>query len=131
MNDNTIAQTKGVLWILEKIVKYVSWIIAFVIARYLGFFIVLLFTMSVVIGLWLPEWLKQKNKLSLKFIKFIAWSNVITWFLPPAGIFTGVFTCQAASYTAEQKKKYRILGCISILFAIINAAIGVALKMKH
>lgn len=54
----------------------------------------LLFAIPIIIGLLLPNWYMKRAKISTTLIKCVVWSNVLTWLIPPLGVFTGVSAIQ-------------------------------------
>ena len=92
---NTEESTEIVTTIPEKttsvfgsIVSVVFFIAAFAIGRFLGL-VVFLFIGAWALGEWFPKWYLKRDKISITLVKWIVWSNVLTWLLPPLGIATG------------------------------------------
>lgn len=125
--DENIKPKKTSLF--EKIVEYTAAIIGFLIGKYFGFLGILLFIGPIILGDYIPNWYMKRENINYKLIKFIGWSNVCTWILPPLGIFTGTLSVKFASYDNKQKIKYRVLGVIGIIFSLANAVVGILLRM--
>ena len=99
--------------------------------KYLGFapFIFILIIIFIIsIGSWFPKWYVKRGRVNQSFIRVIAWSNLITWFLPVLGLLTGVLTIKFY-ILGKGEKKYKILGIVSIILSIINAVIGIIIKL--
>jgi len=71
----------------------------------------------------------------LEAIRFINWSNVITWLIPIVGVFTSLLSFRAyfdlpnLGNHSKGKKLYLTLGLISIILSIINGIAGVLIKL--
>jgi len=91
---------------------------------------VILISLIYFIGKKFTDWYMKRSNVSFKLIKWIAWSNVATWLLPPLGAFTGFCTFRFGEHVIEQQTKYRVLGTIGMLSAVINAAIGVIMNIS-
>lgn len=100
----------------------------FALGRYmgLGFFVLLIPGLA---GWWLGG-LAVKKKSLIKLIDFVAWSNVITWFIPAAGVATSMFAFSANEASSTKKKKIIILGVIGLVASLINAVLGIAIYGK-
>lgn len=116
--------------ILEKVVGYIALLVGFVICRYfrVQVTVFLLFVIPIIIGLLLPNWYMKRAKISTTLIKCVVWSNVLTWLIPPLGVFTGVSAIQFGNYVINQKIKYTILGVFAIALALVGAASGIFLQ---
>ena len=111
----------------KSLISYGAGIAGLLIGYYGGIVVVLLFLSSVLIGLWFAKWYAKKEKISLRLINFIIWSNLITWLIPPLGILTGTIAIQFSN-DLESKfstKKHRILGVIGIVISLANAFLGI------
>ena len=115
--------------VLARIAGVIVAFIAFAIGRYLGFTLLVLFIITYV-----PYFLGKK--LSMRYIKkgfisngafgFIAWSNILTWFLPPLGIFTATTTLLLIGHSKRKPPKaYKVLAIFCIIALVINAIFGV------
>lgn len=109
----------------SQILGLVTTIVAFAIGRYLGlaYFVLLI---PAVIGWWLGGLAAKKE--SFKAINFIAWSNVLTWLLPPLGLATSVFTINYNEHVSNKSKQHNILAIIGIVLSVGNGLIGVIMK---
>jgi F0F1-type ATP synthase assembly protein I len=115
--------------VLDLILKLVGLIAGFVLWKFLGlapFILILTF----IIGDWFSKWYCKRQKISQTLIKWIVWLNVLTWFLPPLGIFTGSAALQFSNHVEQEKKKYKILAAIGIGLSLINAIFGVIIRMR-
>lgn len=108
----------------EKILGWVAAAVGFCIGKYFGILVFTIFAASCIIGYYFARLLYKKNKLQIKLVKFIIWSNILTWTLPPLGLITSVFTIQIGEYDMNQKIKCRILGISSCCLALISAVVG-------
>ena len=102
--------------------------IAFAIGRYLGIALFVFFIIT-----YLPYFLGKK--LSMRYIKkgfidkkafgFLAWSNTVTWFFPPLGIFTATATLILIRHSkSKPPKSYKFLAIFCIIALVINAIFG-------
>ncbi len=109
----------------SQLLGLVTTIIAIAIGRYLGlaYFILLI---PAAIGWWLGGVVGKKE--SFKMINFIAWSNVLTWLLPPLGLATAAFTLNYNENSSDKSKKWNTLAIIGIVLSIANGIIGIAMK---
>lgn len=111
----------------KSFVSYGVGLVGFLIGYYGGIAVFLIFLASVLIGLQFAKWYTRKEKISLRLINFIIWSNLITWLIPPLGILTGTIAIQFSN-DLESKcntKKHRILGVIGILISLANGSLGI------
>lgn len=115
----------------EKVAGLIAGVIGFMMSKYLGFLTVILFLIPIVVGFKFPEWYMKRTKISYKVIKLIAWSNMITWFLPPLGVLTGFCALRFSNFINDQKLKYRVLGIIGIILAFANAALGILQQLNY
>lgn len=98
-------------------------------AQTLGLY--LIFGSSYYIAKYIAKWSLRKKILGPKVQKFIGWSNIITWFIPPVGIFTATMTLTIIEgIPTQQNKKFRILSWICICLAVVNGIIGVWQRMQ-
>jgi len=77
----------------------------------------------------IAAWYVKRDNISSKFIEVISWSNVITWLLPPLGMLTGAMTVKFNQYNTNERGKYALLGWGCVVASIVNALIGVYLKI--
>ncbi|MCX5633325.1 MAG: hypothetical protein NTW93_06610 [Phycisphaerae bacterium] len=115
--------------ILDIVVRIGCFIIGFVLWKFLGLapFILLL---AFIIGEPLAKWYFERQKVNQTFIKWIVWSNVLTWFLlPPLGILTGSMALQFSNLVEQEKKKYKILAITGIGLSLINAIAGFIMRL--
>ena len=83
-----------------------------------------MFLFAFLIGAWFPGWYLKRQKVSQTLISWIAWSNVLTWLLPPLGIITAVATLGFSDVKGVSRKTYMTLAIVAIVLAIINAIWG-------
>ena len=110
---------------LDKVIYVVVLIASYLLVRYVGLISFLIILFACVIGVWFPRWYLKCKNVNQKLINWIAWSNILTWFIPPIGIITGVATIGFSNVQNINKRKYMILAIIAIVLAIINATWGV------
>ncbi len=116
-------------WVLlEKVASVIAIIIGFILGKLLGL-VIFLFLFAYLIGSWFPNWYLKRSKVNYKFIKFIVWSNVLTWLLPPLGILTSISTFKFSNLIKEENKKYKNLALIGIILSIINAILGYLISL--
>jgi hypothetical protein len=115
--------------ILDIVLSLGGFIIAFVLWKFLGlapFILMVVF----ILGGWLAQWYFKRRKVSQALIKLIVWSNVLTWFLPFLGMFTGSAALQFSNLVEQEKKKYKILAITGIGLSLINAIAGIIIKLR-
>jgi len=114
---------------LGKVAGVIGALIALAVGRYLGLALLVFFIIT-----YLPYFLGKK--LSMRFIKkgfiskraygFLAWSNILTWLLPPLGIFTATATLILIKNSKRTPpKSYKVLAIFCIIALIINGIFGV------
>jgi transcription initiation factor TFIIIB Brf1 subunit/transcription initiation factor TFIIB len=127
--ENTVVdkkETKSRL--LDQAVRIISIIIGFAMGRYLGIAI-FIFIFAFLAGQWFPKWYFKRQKINYSFVKWIVWSNVLTWFLPPLGILTGFAALEFSNLVETEKKKYKTLAIIGIALSLINAISGILMNL--
>jgi FtsH-binding integral membrane protein len=93
--------------------------------RYLGV-VGLLFLGAYFLGDWLAKWYIKRKTASDKVMSFFAWTNIITWLLPPLGVFTASLAYGFSKKSdLSSTKKYRNLAIIGVILSLINASIGI------
>jgi hypothetical protein len=123
-NESSKAKTP----VLDQVVKIGSIIIGYFLGRYLGL-VIFIFIGAFLLGSWFPTWYTKREKISPNLVKWIVWSNVITWFLPPLGILTGFAALGFSNTFASETKKYKTLAIVGIVLSLINAASGILLNI--
>jgi|GEM_PF-1842155 uncharacterized membrane protein len=113
---------------VNQIISIVSVIGAFIVGRFLGL-ITFVFLFAILIGQWFPKWYIKKKKVNYSLVNWIAWSNVLTWLLPPLGILTGVATFEFSNLIEQTNKKYKSLAIISIVLSVVNAIFGIIINL--
>jgi hypothetical protein len=83
------------------------------------------------IGLWFSRWYLKRKNVSQKLINRIAWSNTITWIIPPLGIITGVATIVFSRAPNVPRRKYMTLAIIAIALAVIDVAFVLIITLNH
>lgn len=71
---------------MKTILGVVAFLLAFALFKYLGL-VGLLFVGAYYLGDWLGKWYMKRNNPNTKLTSFMSWLNLLTWFLPPLGIF--------------------------------------------
>lgn len=111
---------------LVRIVGAVSFILAFVVGKYLGL-VAFLFFGAFWVGQWFPAWYLKKHNENDSLVKWTARSNFLAWLLPPFGLMTGVAAYEFGDRFGDSK--YKILGIIGVILSLINATIGYLINM--
>lgn len=121
-----VEETKpsGAKSVLDQVVTFGSIIIGFVIGKYLGL-VVFLFLGALYVGQWFPKWYLKRERANITLVKWIVWSNVLTWLLPPLGIMTGFAALEFGNHFPGERKKYKTIAIIGIVASLINALWGV------
>ena len=114
--------------VFNSIISVVFFIAAFVIGRFLGL-VTFLFIGAWALGEWFPKWYMKHEKVNLSLVKWIVWSNVLTWLLPPLGVLTGFAALKFADYFPSENKKYKIIAVIALVASILNAISGVLMNL--
>ena len=131
MAPSTVPQVKkvGVTGgALDQVVRFGSIIFGIIIGRYLGVAL-FVFLFAFLVGQWLPKWYLKRDHANVFLVKFIVWSNVLTWFLPPLGILTGFAALEFSNYFPNERKKFKTLAIIGILLSLFNTLIGILTKV--
>ena len=115
-------------YIFDQVVRVLSLLIAFAVGKYLGL-VFFLFLAAYLIGQWFPKWYLKREKINIKLVRFIVWSNLVSWLLPPLGIMTGFAALEFANHFPGDQKKYKTLAVIGIGASLLNATIGVLLNI--
>lgn len=116
--------------IVGNVVGIASFVLAYALSSYIGW-VALLFVAPVVIGIWFPSWYFKKKNSNKGLIKWLAWSNLVSWLVPLLGLLTSISTFSSQPFTEiESKGKFKILAMIGILLSIGNAAIGILLNLN-
>ena len=105
-------------------------IVSIALGRFLGlaFFILLI---PAVIGWYLAFWYEKKVKTENSLTKFIAWINIVSWFIPIAGFFTSLASIKFSESYGKKDKKYLVLGIIGLCLTLVNGVIGAWLGMQN
>lgn len=115
---------------MKNILGILAFIIAFALFRYLGI-VGLIFLAAYYLGDWLAKWYFKRKSVNEKLLNFASWANIITWLLPPLGVFNATlaygFSTQSSS---ESKNKYRNLAIIGAALSLINAVIGILQRLE-
>lgn len=114
--------------VFNSIVSVVFFIAAFAIGRFLGL-VVFLFIGAWAIGEWFPKWYMKREKVNVSLVKWIVWSNVLTWLLPPLGVLTGFAALKFGDYFPGESKKYKTIAVIALIASILNAISGVLMRL--
>lgn len=120
-------KTKSVS-LASQLVSVGGFIVAFIIGKYLGI-ITFVFLGALLIGQWFPVWYCKKQTVNPSMIKWIAWSNVLAWLLPPLGVLMGTATLGFSGLIQRDTKKYKNLAIVGLALSVINAAVGYFINM--
>ena len=127
-NEVVTAKPEQKTNIFGAIISIVFFIAAFVIGRFLGL-VTFIFIGAWTLGEWFPKWYMKRKKVNANLIKWIVWSNILTWLLPPLGILTGFATLKFAEYFPSENKKYKIIAVVALIASIINAIGGILIRL--
>lgn len=114
--------------ILDRTVTIGGWIVGFVIGKFLGL-VFFLFLGAYLLGQWFPKWYLKREKINVTLVKWIVWSNLITWLLPPLGITTGLAALNFGNHFPGSKKTFKTVAVIGIILSLLNALSGVLLNI--
>lgn len=114
--------------ILNSITSVIFFIAAFAIGKFLGL-VVFLFIAAWAIGEWFPKWYMKREKVNTVLVKWIVWSNLLTWLLPPLGVMTGFAALKFSDYFPGVSKKYKIVAIIALVASILNATSGILMSL--
>lgn len=114
---------------MKSILGILAFIFAFALFRYLGI-VGLLFIGAYYLGDWIAKWYCKRKTINEKVLSFASWTNVVSWLLPPLGVFTASMAYSfSVNSKSESNKKYRNLAIIGAVLSIINAAIGIIQRL--
>ena len=114
--------------VFNSIISVAFFIAAFVIGRFLSL-VTFLFIGAWALGEWFPKWYMKRGKVNLSLVKWIVWSNVLTWLLPPLGVLTGFAALEFADYFPSENKKDKSIAVIALVASILNAISGVLMNL--
>lgn len=114
--------------LVSQLVSVGGFIVAFFIGKYLGI-ITFVFLGALLIGQWFPVWYCKKQTVNPSIIKWIAWSNVLAWLLPPLGVLMGTATLGFSGLIQQNSKKYKNLAILGLVLSVINAIWGYFINM--
>lgn len=126
--ETRIESTDKKTSVFNSIISVVFFIAAFAIGRFLGL-VVFLFIGAWSIGEWFPKWYMKREKVNASLIKWIVWSNVLTWLLPPLGVMTGFAALGFSNHFPNDTKKYKTVAIIGIVASLLNALSGVLMNI--
>lgn len=118
----------GAKSILDQAVKIVGLIIGFIIGKYLGL-VLFIFIFAFFIGQWFPKWYLKREHINITLVKWIVWSNVLTWLLPPLGVMTGFAALEFGNHFPGDRKKYKTIAIIGISASLLNALSGLLMNI--
>jgi hypothetical protein len=114
--------------VFNTIVSVVFFIAAFAIGRFLGL-VVFLFIGAWALGEWFPKWYMKREKVNMTLVKWIVWSNTLTWLLPPLGVLTGFAALKFGDYFPSENKKYKTIAVIALIASVLNAISGILMRL--
>jgi len=80
-----------------------------------------------ILGEWFPEWYMRRGKANTTLVKWIVWSNILTWLLPPLGILTGFAALNFGDYFPSENKKYKTIAVIALVASLLNVVYAITL----
>src|SRR5690242_4256823 len=105
---------------MNSVISIVAFVLAYILFRYLGI-VGLIFLAAYYLGDWLAKWYCNRNKINIKLLDVASRLNVITWLLPPLGVFTASlaygFSVQVKN---KSNKSYRKLAIVGAVLSILN-----------
>ena len=114
--------------VLDQVVSFGSIVVGFIIGKYLGL-VLFLFIFAWLIGQWFPKWYLKRERINITLVKWIVWSNVLTWLLPPLGVMTGFAALEFGNHFPGDRKKYKTIAIIGIVASLLNAHSGVLMNI--
>lgn len=114
---------------MNKVIGILAFIVAFVLFRFLGL-VGLFFLAAYFIGIWISNWIIKKGNVDGKLAKWLAWSNVVTWFIPLVGILTVAASYNFSNTKTVNKQTYRNLALLGLLLTLINAIWGTLQRLN-
>ena len=130
INSTETKFTPNKTTIQNRIFTFLSVVAGYIIGKYLGLLVVIIFISAFFLGQKLPQWYFKKERINISLINYIAWSNILAWLLPPLGIMIGVATLDFKNHIPSNNKKYKVLAIFGILASLLNALSGVLTNMK-
>ncbi len=103
-------------------------IAAFAIGRLLGL-VVFFFIGAWALGDWFPKWYMKREKVNMTLVKWMVWSNLFTWLLPPLGVFTGFAALKLGDYFPSESKKYKAIAVIALIASMLNVISGILMRL--
>lgn len=83
------------------------------------------------VGSWIGKYYLNKKNIKTGFVKFVLWSNIITWVIPLVAMLTIGASIQFNSKNKNKDKiKYLIIIVISFILTYINSIIGARQHLK-
>jgi hypothetical protein len=128
--ETTVVKEDKKTSIFNSIISIISilfFIGAFVFGRFLGL-TAFLFIGAWALGEWFPKWYMKRKKINITLVKWIVWSNILTWLLPPLGVMTGFAALEFANYFPVDSKKYKTIAIITLIVSFLNALGGILIK---
>ncbi|MFH1089332.1 MAG: hypothetical protein V1716_02830 [Candidatus Uhrbacteria bacterium] len=102
----------------DQIFTIIVLVVAFMVGMYAPFY--LFFLLGAAIGQWFGKWYAKRPKVSKGLIKFIAWSNVLTWLSIPIGLFTSLAVLELSKTAGPDSKKFKTLAIVGIVLSLLN-----------
>ena len=129
-NPEVVAENKpsGAKTVLDQIVIFGSIVVGFIIGKYLGL-VIFLFIFAFLISQWFPKWYLKRERINTSLVKWIVWSNVLTWLLPPLGVMTGFAALEFGNHFPGDKKKYKTIAIVGIVASFLNTLSGVLMNV--
>ncbi|MGB8816279.1 MAG: hypothetical protein WCC74_03575 [Minisyncoccia bacterium] len=113
----------------DQVVSFCALFFGFIIAKYIGAGF-LFFLGGGILGQWFPKWYLKRNKININLVKWIVWSNVITWLFPIIGIITGFAALEFGNHFPNDRKKYKTIAVIGIVASLLNIILGILIPTK-
>ncbi|MFH1253006.1 MAG: hypothetical protein V1664_01595 [Candidatus Uhrbacteria bacterium] len=121
--ENPVIQPVKPKMTKEQIFTVAILVAAVFVGMYFPFYLV--FLLGAAVGQLFGRWYAKKPKTNPGLIKFIVWSNVLTWISIPIGLFTGFSAWEFSKMTGPESKKYKTLAIVGIVLSLANLLFGV------
>jgi hypothetical protein len=113
-----------------RVLGVVGWGIGYLISKNFGI-VFLIFIFAPLIAIGLTEKYLVNHKPSKGLVNGLAWCNLATWILPILGVTVGALSLHLSKYLLGSfQKKVRTLGWIGMILSIVNAIVGILMKLN-
>lgn len=116
---------------LKDMVRWVPFVIGGALFKFIGYdgLILVIIVAAYYLGGWVAKWYFRRKAINEKVVSFVSWINLVTWVLPPLGIFTASLTHGFyVQSKPKSNKKYRNLALVGAVLSILNGVMSVILQ---